>query len=222
VADPDTVLPCPGVATIEDRTIPNDDSFDLGSVPLHTAFARSCNTTMAQLAVNLPADALTDAAAQFGLGIDYVTTGLVTVTGSVPVTESAAERVESAIGQGTVTASPFGMAMVAASIVRGSPPLPMIVQGEPATADRTVDAAPVTATAALRTMMRETVTDGTASALRDIPELIGKTGTAEYGDSNGAHGWFIAAQDDLAFAVFVAGVGSSAPAIEVAGRMLRG
>ncbi|WP_072812062.1 penicillin-binding transpeptidase domain-containing protein [Rhodococcus zopfii] len=222
VADPDTVLPCPGVATIEDRTIPNDDSFDLGAVPLHTAFARSCNTTMARLAVGLPADALTDAAAQFGLGIDYVTPGLVTVTGSVPVTESAAQRVESAIGQGTVTASPFGMAMVAASIVRGSPPLPMIVQSEPATADRTVDAASETTTAALRTMMRETVTDGTATALRDIPELIGKTGTAEYGDNSGAHGWFIAAQNDLAFAVFVAGAGSSAPAVEVAGRMLRG
>ncbi|WP_068157424.1 penicillin-binding transpeptidase domain-containing protein [Rhodococcus phenolicus] len=221
-ADPDTVLPCPGVATIEDRTIPNDDSFDLGPVPLHTAFAHSCNTTMAQLAVNLPADALSDAAAQFGLGIDYVTPGLVTVTGSVPVAESPAQRVESAIGQGTVTASPFGMAMVAASIVRGSTPAPMIVQGEPATADRTVDAAPVAATTALRTMMRETVTDGTATALRDIPELIGKTGTAEYGDNSEAHGWFIAAQNDLAFAVFVAGAGSSAPAVEVAGRMLRG
>jgi len=220
-AAPDTVLPCPGVATIEDRTIPNDDSFDLGSVPLHTAFARSCNTTMAQLAVNLPPDALTDAAAQFGLGIDYVTPGLVTVTGNVPVADSAAQRVESAIGQGAVTASPFGMAMVAASIVRGSTPLPMIVQDEPATADRTVDAAPAPVTAALRTMMRETVTGGTATVLNDIPELIGKTGTAEYGGTNEAHGWFIGAQDDLAFAVFVAGAGSSAPALDVAGRVLR-
>lgn len=221
-AAPDTVLPCPGVATVEDRTIPNDDSFDLGSVPLHTAFARSCNTTMARLAVDLPASALPDAAAQFGLGVDYVTPGLVTVTGNVPVPESAAQRVESAIGQGAVTASPFGMAMVAASIMGGSTPLPMIVQGEPAVADPVVGAPPVATTAALRTMMRETVTDGTASALRDIPELIGKTGTAEYGDNSGAHGWFIAGQNDLAFAVFVAGAGSSAPAVDVAGRMLRG
>ncbi len=45
---------CPGSENIEGRQIPNDDNFDLGLVPLHTAFARSCNTTMARLAVNLP------------------------------------------------------------------------------------------------------------------------------------------------------------------------
>lgn len=70
--------------------------------------------------------------------------------------------------------------------------------------------------------MRETVTGGTASVLRDIPELVGKTGTAEYGDGTGAHGWFVGSQGDLAFAVFVAGAGSSAPAVDVAGRLLRG
>ncbi len=41
---PDTVLPCPGTENIEGRQIPNDDNFDLGSVPLHSAFAHSCNT----------------------------------------------------------------------------------------------------------------------------------------------------------------------------------
>ncbi len=50
-ATPDTVLPCPGTENIEGRQIPNDDEFDLGAVPLHTAFARSCNTTMGRLAV---------------------------------------------------------------------------------------------------------------------------------------------------------------------------
>ncbi|WP_342659874.1 Peptidoglycan D,D-transpeptidase MrdA [Rhodococcus ruber] len=219
---PDTVVPCPGTANIEGRVIPNDDSFDLGSVPLHTAFAFSCNTTMGRLAVGLPATALTDAAAQFGLGVDYVTPGLVTVTGNVPEARTPAERVESAIGQGRVTASPFGMALVAASIAHGSTPLPMLVEGRPGVADRAPGAAPEEVTAALRTMMRETVTGGTASVLRDIPELVGKTGTAEYGDGTGAHGWFVGSQGDLAFAVFVAGAGSSAPAVDVAGRLLRG
>ena len=45
---------------------------------------------------------------------------------------------------------------------------------------------------------------GTATRLADIPGLLGKTGTAEYGDNSSAHGWFIGIQDDLAFAVFVA------------------
>ena len=45
LATPDTPEECPGRVTVENRTIPNDDEFDLGTVPLTTAFARSCNTT---------------------------------------------------------------------------------------------------------------------------------------------------------------------------------
>ncbi|MGV9864180.1 penicillin-binding transpeptidase domain-containing protein [Rhodococcus koreensis] len=219
-ATPDTVLPCPGTENIEGRQIPNDDEFDLGAVPLHTAFARSCNTTMGRLAVGLPPDALQKAALQFGLGVDYVTPGLTTVTGNVPMADSPAARVESAIGQGQVTASPFGMAMVAASIADGSTPAPMIVRGQPGTADTTAPAVPANVTADLRTMMRETVTGGTATALQDIPGLLGKTGTAESG-SGPAHGWFVGIKDDLAFAVFVATGDSSAPAVQAAGRFLR-
>ncbi len=222
LADPDTVLPCPGVATLGDRTIPNDESFDLGAVPLHTAFAFSCNTTMGQLATDLSSTALRDAALQFGLGADYTTPGLVTVTGSVPETDTPTARVESAIGQGEVTATPFGMALVAAAVANGTAPLPVLVDGRETTVDEQVDPAPRTVTDALRTMMRETVTEGTASLLRDIPDLTGKTGTAEYGSNDGAHGWFIGSRDNLAFAVFVAGANGSAPAVEAAGRWLRG
>ncbi|AOW91695.1 penicillin-binding protein [Rhodococcus sp. WMMA185] len=220
VVAPDTILPCPGTENIDGRQIPNDDEFDLGDVPLHTAFAHSCNTTMGRLAAGLPADALQKAALQFGLGVDYVTPGLTTVTGSVPVADSSAARVESGIGQGQVTASPFGMAMVAASIANGSTPLPMLVQGQPGTADQTPPPVPADVTADLRTMMRETVTDGTATALQDIPGLLGKTGTAE-SEGGPAHGWFVGIRDDLAFAVFIAGADSSAPAVEAAGRFLR-
>ncbi|MFE3293670.1 penicillin-binding transpeptidase domain-containing protein [Rhodococcus sp. NPDC059234] len=218
---PDTVLPCPGTANIEGRTIPNDDKFDLGSVPLHTAFARSCNTTMGQLAVGMPPAALRDAALQFGLGVDYVTPGLTTVTGSVPTADSPAQRVESAIGQGQVTASPFGMAMVAASIARGVAPVPELVAGKPGVANTTPAPAPAAVTEQLRTMMRETVTAGTATQLADIPDLRGKTGTAEFGDNTSAHGWFVGIDGDVAFAVFVAGANSSAPAVDAAGRFLR-
>ena len=115
---PDSVVACPGSENIEGRQIPNDDNFDLGQVPLHTAFARSCNTTMGRLAVNLAPDGLAKAAAQLGLGIDYTAPGMTTVTGKVPVADTAALRVEEGIGQGQVTASPFGMALVAAALRR--------------------------------------------------------------------------------------------------------
>ncbi|MGW6374737.1 penicillin-binding transpeptidase domain-containing protein [Rhodococcus sp. NPDC055112] len=217
---PDTVLPCPGSANIEGRTIPNDDNFDLGSVPLHTAFARSCNTTMGALAVALPPSALPDAALQFGLGVDYVTPGLTTVTGSVPPADTPAQRVESAIGQGQVTATPFGMALVAASIAKGSTPAPTLVAGMPGVANATPAPAPPQVTEQLRTMMRETITSGTATQLADIADLRGKTGTAEVGDAP-AHGWFVGIDGDVTFAVFVAGADSSAPAVDAAGRFLR-
>ncbi|NKT44575.1 penicillin-binding protein [Rhodococcus hoagii] len=218
---PDTVLPCPGTENIEGRQIPNDDNFDLGSVPLHSAFAHSCNTTMGRLAVSLPPDALQQAALQFGLGVDYVTPGLTTVTGTVPTAQTPAERVESAIGQGAVTASPFGMALVAASIANGTTPAPTMIVGKPGVADRSVTPTPADVDAALRSMMRETVTDGTARTLADLPNLEGKTGTAEYGEGTRPHGWFVGMDGDLAFAVFVAGADSSGPALEAAGRFLR-
>ncbi|RVW09428.1 penicillin-binding protein [Prescottella agglutinans] len=218
---PDTVLPCPGTENVEGRQIPNDDNFDLGPVPLHTAFAHSCNTTMARLAVSLPADALPRAAEQFGLGVDYVTAGLTTVTGTVPPAETPAARVESAIGQGAVTASPFGMALVAASIAHGSTPAPTMVVGRPGVPDRVVAPAPAEVDDDLRAMMRETVTEGTARILADLPNLAGKTGTAEYGDGTDSHGWFVGIDGDLAFAVFVAGADSSGPALDAAGRFLR-
>jgi hypothetical protein len=218
---PDSVLACPGSENIEGRQIPNDDNFDLGDVPLHTAFARSCNTTMGRLAVNLPPDGLTKAAAQLGLGIDYTAPGMTTVTGKVPVADTAALRVEEGIGQGTVTATPFGMALAAATLARGSVPAPTIVAGQPGKPDRAPDPLPAGVDDHVKSMMRETVTNGTATALQDIPGLLGKTGTAEYIDNTHAHGWFVGIDGDLALAVFISDAGSSGPAVEAAGRFLR-
>jgi Penicillin binding protein transpeptidase domain/NTF2-like N-terminal transpeptidase domain len=218
---PDSIVGCPGTENIEGRQIPNDDNFDLGQVPLHTAFARSCNTTMGRLAVNLPADALTKAAAQLGLGIDYTAPGMTTVTGKVPVADTAALRVEEGIGQGQVTASPFGMALVAAALAHGSVPAPAIVAGQPGKADRAADPLPASVDDQVKSMMRETITAGTGTALQDIPGMLGKTGTAEYIDNTHAHGWFVGIDGDLALAVFISDAGSSGPAVDAAGRFLR-
>ncbi|WP_269085255.1 penicillin-binding transpeptidase domain-containing protein, partial [Prescottella equi] len=119
------------------------------------------------------------------------------------------------------TASPFGMALVAASIANGTTPAPTMIVGKPGVADRSVTPTPADVDAALRSMMRETVTDGTARTLADLPNLEGKTGTAEYGEGTRPHGWFVGMDGDLAFAVFVAGADSSGPALEAAGRFLR-
>jgi hypothetical protein len=114
-----SAVDCPGTTTIENRVVPNEGRFDLGRVPLKTAFARSCNTTFARLAAGLPGPALPDTARSFGLGADFVVPGLTTVTGDVPAGDSAVQRAENGFGQGTVVASPFGMALVAATVQAG-------------------------------------------------------------------------------------------------------
>lgn len=221
IATPQTPLPCPGRATIEGRTIPNEDDFDLGTVPLTTAFARSCNTTMAGLSNRLGADALPATATRFGIGVDFVVPGITTVTGTVPRADSAALRVENGIGQGKVTASPFGMAVAEASLGHGSMVLPTLISGRPTTASVKPEPLDPEVVEALRAMMRQTVSTGTASQLSDIDGLGGKTGTAEYGDNTRSHGWFAGIVGDIAFASLVVGGNSSAPAVAVAGEFLR-
>jgi cell division protein FtsI/penicillin-binding protein 2 len=221
LATPETPEPCPGKVTVDDRTIPNDDEFDLGTVPLSTAFARSCNTTMAVLSDKLPADALPNMARLFGIGVDYTIPGLTTITGRVPNADTPAQKVENGIGQGTVTVSPFGLAMAEASLGHGSTVTPTLVVGETTTADHPSAPIPPTIVESLRAMMLQTVSDGTASALRDIPGLGGKTGTAEFGDNTHSHGWFAGIVGDIAFATLVVGGDSSTPAITVSGDFLR-
>ena len=221
LAAPDTPEPCPGTVTVENRTIPNEDEFDLGTVPLTTAFSHSCNTTMAALADELPADALPNMARLFGIGVDYVIPGLTTITGSVPNADTPAQKVENGIGQGTVTVSPFGLAVAEASLGHGSTITPTLVVGQTTTANAPSAPIPPTIADSLRAMMLQTVSDGTATELRDVPGLGGKTGTAEFGDNTHSHGWFAGITGDIAFATLVVGGDTSTPAVKVSGDFLR-
>lgn len=219
----DTPVQCPGTVTIDGRAIPNENQFDKGTIPLHSAFAYSCNTTFAPLAADLSPDALPNAAKQLGLGIDFTLAGASTVTGSVPPTTDTVERASDGFGQGKVVASPFGMALAAATVARGTMPTPTLMRGTPTTANGTATAIPQPVLDPLRSMMREVVSNGTATQLRDLADVAGKTGTAQFGDGTHAHGWFMGyrADHDLAFAVLLVDAGSSTPAVNVAGSFLR-
>ncbi|MFC5289201.1 penicillin-binding transpeptidase domain-containing protein [Actinokineospora guangxiensis] len=217
---PTTVLPCPAQTTAGTRTIPNDNNFTLGDVPLHTAFARSCNTTFATLAADLPADALSTAASQFGLSADFEIPGITTQTGKVQPAESTPQQVENAIGQGTVQASPFGLALMSATVANGAPVTPKLYSNLATRVITAYDSPPPATTSALRTMMRRTVTSGTASNLAGYGPVAGKTGTAQYGDGSTSHGWFTGYRNDVAFAVLVEAAGTSTPALTVSAKFL--
>lgn len=221
MATPNTLLGCPGTADIGHRTVPNYGGFDLGTVPMSRAFASSCNTTFAELASKMPPRGLTTAAAQYGLGVDYEIDGITTLTGSVPPTVDLAERTEDGFGQGKVLASPFGMAMVAATVAAGRTPVPHLIEGKPTTLNGE-EVLPISPKMidGLRSMMRLVVTNGTATDLSGIGEVRGKTGEAEF--NGGSHAWFAGYRGDLAFAALIVGGGSSEYAVRMCKDMLNG
>ena len=217
----DTPVACPGETVIGGRPVPNAERFDLGTVPLRRAFARSCNTTFATVGAGLAPDGLTTAALQLGLGADYAVPALTTITGAVPAAPDLVQRAEDAFGQGQVLTSPLGMALVGATVAHGAPVVPQLVAGRPTEVLTAATAPDPAALEQVRTMMRAVVTEGTATALNGLGEVRGKTGTAEFtNDGSRAHGWFVGYRGDLAFAVRVVDGGSSEPAVAAAGRFL--
>lgn len=217
---PEDTVSCPGTVTVTGRTIPNEDEFALGEVPLGTAFARSCNTSQAIISEELSPEAMKDTAASLGLGVPMEVPGLEVFTGDVPVTEPGPARVEAAIGQGTVTASPFALAELEASLSNGGQMvLPSFFRGEPATTDARVEPLAPEVVDQIKQFQRQVVTSGTASDAAGIADLRGKTGTAETGVGP-AHGWFVGSSGDLAFCVLIQEADSSKPAVGMASTFL--
>ncbi|MET8361742.1 penicillin-binding transpeptidase domain-containing protein [Micromonospora sp. NPDC005171] len=220
----DGPVACPKTFTVDGRSFKNSDNFELGSVPFRTDFAKSCNTAFAALAPKLGGDGLAAAGRSLGLEGQW-DLGTDAFTGKVSTGGSLAEQAAASFGQGTTLVSPLAMAGATAAVARGRFEQPKLLidpaPAKPAPAGEQLKPASV---AALRTMMREVVTAGTGSALKDVPgEVYGKTGTAEY-DNNPAHthAWFVGWRGDVAFAVFVEkGGASTASAVPIAERFLR-
>jgi cell division protein FtsI/penicillin-binding protein 2 len=223
VVTPASAVPCPGTTVVYGKEFENEDQFDLGTVPLTTAFAKSCNTTFTSLSQQLGDAGIADAAALYGVGSDWQLTATA-FGGSVPAPKDDTEKAADAIGQGRVEVSPLAMALASAAVAKGSGVAPTLVAGQ---TNEAPAGPPAAALPALRTMMRAVVTDGTATALRDLPgaPVAGKTGTAEYGTETPprSHAWFTGYRGDLAFAVFVQdGQSSGTTAVPTARAFLAG
>ncbi|MHA7306206.1 penicillin-binding transpeptidase domain-containing protein [Arthrobacter sp. TMN-49] len=178
-----------------------------GEVSLTTAVAHSCNTAFVSQFEKLSQEKLADAAGALGIGMSN-DLGLDAYMGAVPRDSAGTEHAASLIGQGKVLTSPLAMAAMMSAVVKGAPVAPVLIDGHDGKA-KPAEGAALSAKEAgdLRTMMRAVVTDGYLDLLADLPgdAAIGKTGTAEYGDDvpPRTHSWVIAAQGDIAVAVFV-------------------
>lgn len=224
--DPAQQVLCPPNAVVGGRSFRNSDGEQAGSVPFSRDFEISCNTAFVGLSKNLTEGALADAGASVGLGGDW-SIGAKTFTGSVPRDGSAVDVAASTIGQGKVLASPAAMAVVAATIARGSwAPPHLVTEPAPPAPQGPVPAPDAGRLGTVSTLMRGVATSGTAAALADVPgaPVHAKTGTAEHGNEvpPRTHAWVIGFQGDVAFAVIVEdGASGGGVAVPVAEEFLR-
>ncbi|MDN4161035.1 penicillin-binding transpeptidase domain-containing protein [Nocardioides abyssi] len=211
--EPSSLVPCTATLDVDGKRFTNYSDYPasaLGRVPLRTAVAQSCNTAFISQRGRLERtggdDALAGAAASLGLGVDH-DLGFPAYFGSVEPPTSETGAAADLIGQGAVLASPMAVASVLASIQRGETVVPRLLEDVEVAVPEGVQPLRGPEVAALRTMLRAVVTEGSGSALADVPgpPVIAKTGTAEFDDDGrvDTHAWMAAAQGDLAVAVFV-------------------
>lgn len=202
----DTEVDAPDSLTLPqtDHALTNyaGESCGNGKVTFAYAFAHSCNTPFAQLAMDEGGQALADEAAEWGFGTDL--TIPLTVTPSVfPATASDAETAMAGIGQASVRATPLQMALVAATVANGGKQMRPYLVAQ--TLDADLNVVTTTAPTLLRTpvskevadqlsaLMQQVVSEGTGTAAQVAGvQVAGKTGTAETGqDTGGPTSWFI-------------------------------
>ncbi|TDD90817.1 hypothetical protein E1298_12610 [Actinomadura rubrisoli] len=220
--DAGTRVGCAATTTVGGRSFHNYRHEDFGTVPLREAFAHSCNTTFARLAVDkLGEKRLAQVAGQFGFNAPIIA-GLPAVRAAFPDNKDDTAFAAASFGQGQVLTSPLNMASVAAAAANGTWRSPRLV--DPALAARAADAGgrrpepphklEPAVERALHSLMPAVVSEGTAAGVGFPSGTAGKTGTAEFGEGENppTHAWFIGYRRDLAFAVIVEGGGTGAEA----------
>ncbi|MGZ4165577.1 MAG: penicillin-binding transpeptidase domain-containing protein [Solirubrobacteraceae bacterium] len=200
---PGSPASCPPSLTVNGEVFHNAE----GDQPVSTldqAFTESCNTAFIGLATaHLRLADFPAVANVYGLG-RTPHMGLTAFDANVPAPSGQADLAASAIGQGRVTFSPLGMAVVAAAIDSGAARAPRLVDGAP---DDHIAPSPLPGTVAddLRLMMGHVVTGGTAANTGLPAGAHAKTGTAQYGSGGKLKldAWLMGYDGDVAFAVVV-------------------
>ncbi|MFC9662865.1 NTF2-like N-terminal transpeptidase domain-containing protein [Nocardia sp. NPDC127606] len=156
-----------------------------------------------------------EAATALGVGVDFKVAGLDEVTGRISMPGRSTEQVRQGAGADAVQVSPFGMAIAAAAISRGSVVAPMIEAGKPGTTDTPVPALPQPAVDRLRALMNEGIGKPETAALRGFRDITA------FAARGGADGWLLATMGDLVFAVHIADVDSGDATSRLAAVLLK-
>ena len=155
------------------------------------------------------------AAADLGVGIGFKVPGLDETSGRLPIAGRGFEQVKDG-GSDPILASTFGMAIAAASIVRGSVAPPMIEIGRPATTDAQLSPLPGPVLDKLRAMLRDSTAGGP-----DLASLRTFQGVNAFAATAGTSGWLIGDMGDLAFAIHIDDIDSGNATARMAALLLK-
>ncbi|RZS91255.1 cell elongation-specific peptidoglycan D,D-transpeptidase [Motilibacter rhizosphaerae] len=218
------------------KDLPNENGRPCGDghPTLQTALDLSCNTVFGAVGLALGAHALQDQADKFGFDDPDLSIPLPVAQSVFPDAPNAPQTAQSAIGQFDVRATPLQMAVVAATIANGgkrmkpylvdrvtAPDLTVLDKTQPEEVEQAVT--PQVARE-LTTMMVDVVQHGTGTNAQ-IPgvQVAAKTGTAQAGEGDRPHAWFVAfapaTDPKVAVAVLVQNGGT---AQEISGNQVAG
>jgi penicillin-binding protein 2 len=181
-----------------------------GDVSLAEALAESCNVYFFHHAERMPPETLVDWARRFGFGQPTGVDLSAEVPGAAPSPETirrleghdwrTSDTLAMSIGQGSLTATPLGVARMMAAVANGGllvTPHVVRSRGDAAASvppPRPIPGLSYATLATVRTGLRRAVTDekGTAHATLDLEQvsIAGKTGTAVTGEGRDDHAWF--------------------------------
>ena len=208
-----------------------------GKVSLEESFAYSCNSSFANIGVNMiSSDTMSDTLrsllfnSKLPYDLPYVRSSI-----NMPDTLSTEGIMQMSIGQGTTSMTPLHLNMITGAVANGG------VLMKPHLVDELHDAKgrtlkvygseqygslmPEAVAQQLVKFMRSVVTEGTANSLsgRDY-EAAGKTGSAEFDNNKSSHAWFTgfapASDPEICVTVLIEGKGmGSSYAVPVAGQI---
>ena len=188
---------CNGAVVVDGQIFRCAGGVPHGEVDLSAALAKSCNGYFIRLGQQLGAQALLQQAQALGFGRSIgLAEGLIAQSGALPGAEELAQSGQLAnfsFGQGSLLATPLQVAAMMNTIANGgvyrAPCLLDCVLDETSGEELSAFARPQAervlteqTAAALRTMLEQTVAEGTAQDASGLPGgAAGKTGTAQTG-----------------------------------------
>lgn len=202
-------------------------------ITLRLAMEQSCNTTFAQLAIEVGAEGMLAQAEKFGFNSDYLEDLSGQAQSVFPTDPNPPQVGQTGFGQFDVQATPLQMAMVAAGLANdGVVMRPYIVEEVQSAEYDAIKTDPEELSEAVSKDTADIVTDAMVSTVDDgtaypaaIPgvEVAGKTGTAQRGIAGTQpYAWFISFAPATDAKVAVAVMIQEAPGKEIAGGTLGG